>query len=273
MTDTIEQTTPETEIQEQSVADPEGTNEATTEAPAEKPKREKKVVEPHACACQAFEVGEEVETETGLDRTVFTTECAQETQRVFAQGHDARLVSFLVQAQMDGYTIWRSVGGQSQTFPGATEAAASISEALGEKARKAVDNAQGRENAKAQRKAERDEARAKKAQEKAEAKAKREQEKANKPTPEKELAEAAGVVPPREVPVNVVSGSVENDGTDGSDAAGPTELAEGEKVVTIKVGRNEIQATLSANGQVVSWRNSAGEYKERSVETVRIIEA
>lgn len=247
-----------------------------TPAPAEKPKREKKApAVPRNCLCQLFQVGEDIEVDGQPDRTIFTTECTQTTLRNFAQGHDARLVSFLVKGAVDGYTIWKEDGGMLHTFPGPVEAAASISEPLGVKAEKAYTNAKSRLTAVADRKAARDKVKA----DRIAAKEKAKEEKAKA----KAVADAAKAaakpnttvppVPPREVPVAVVPGSdtgaVSDPDTTG--ATEPTELEPGEKVVTIKVGRNEIQATMSADGRTVSWRNAAGEYKERAADTVRVL--
>ena len=85
-----------------------------------------------ACACRAFEFGE---FDGGNEDAVsYGTECNQTTTRVFAQGHDAKLVGFLVRAQLAGEEIRRAAGGVVHTFPGAVAAASAISDALAAKA-------------------------------------------------------------------------------------------------------------------------------------------
>jgi uncharacterized protein with WD repeat len=101
-----------------------------------------------SCRCSLFEVGE---FDAEKDGPSFTTECDRQTNRLFAQGHDARLVSFLVKGQLDGYTI-RSTGGV--TFPDAIAAAKSISDALAIKAATMLANAEAKAKAKAEREAE-----------------------------------------------------------------------------------------------------------------------
>lgn len=102
------------------------------------------------CRCSLFEVGE---FDAEKDGAEFTTECDRQTNNLFAQGHDARLVSFLVRGQLDGYEIRTVQGGVSVTFPGAFAAASSVSEALGRKAEKMLAVAAKKAEAKAQREA------------------------------------------------------------------------------------------------------------------------
>lgn len=230
-------------------------------AAEEKPKREKKVVQPHPCLCRFYVVGD------AKDQDVrFTTECEAETKSVFTQGHDAKLVSFLVGAESDGYSIWqRNADNETVvSWPGAVEAATAISEKLGEKAKKAVVNVKERTDARDAKKAEREKIKNEKLAEKAKAKAERE-----KATADRAAAKAkAKAEAPKAIAANVVEGSQEGDAA----ATQPTELAEGEKVVVIKIGRNEINATMSADGRTVSWRDSKDQYQERSADTVRILE-
>jgi hypothetical protein len=234
-----------TELAEQAAANVQA-GEAENE---KKAGRTKKVVEPHACACRAWDYGDATDSEVRFD-----TECELTTKSRFAQGHDAKLVSTLVAAELDGYAIWqRDDANNLALFRGAFEACASLSEPLGNKALKALQNARDKQEAKDRRVAERKAIKDAKEAEKAKAKAEKE-------------AKKAEAKPPREVPVQVAEGSQEGDG-----ATEPTELAEGERVVTIKVGRNEILATLSADGRTVSWRDSKDEYQERPADTVRIL--
>lgn len=84
------------------------------------------------CSCSLWEVG----TFDGDDETApsWTTDCSASTTRLFAQGHDAKLVSFLVRGQLDGYELRTTEGGISITFPDAAAAAGSVSPALAVKA-------------------------------------------------------------------------------------------------------------------------------------------
>lgn len=84
------------------------------------------------CACRSFEFGQfepEVDTDYGTD-------CTESTKRTFAQGHDAKLVGFLVRAELAGDEIRVNRDGVIHSFQGAVHAAASISEALADKAEK-----------------------------------------------------------------------------------------------------------------------------------------
>jgi hypothetical protein len=267
--------TPETETVEPGTIDEQAAEVAAmepAEAPAEKPAKAKK--EPVPCACRQFTVGEKPDGASDEEQPAWTTECDGTTQRLFRQGHDAKLVSFLVSAELDGYSIWAETGGVRRTFPGAAEACGSISEALKEKAARALENQRQRDAVKLAKANEREAARLAKADEKAKAKAEKDAEKAaakaakDAAKPAKAKATDVPPVAPREVPVAVVPGS--DDGEVIGDTQ-PTELEEGEEVVTIKVGRNEIQATLSADKKTVSWRNAQDEYKERPADTVRIL--
>lgn len=119
---------------------------ATTTAPAKTAKMLK------ACRCSTFEVGEFDAEKDGVE---FGTECSRQTNRLFAQGHDAKLVSFLVNGELDGYEIRTAQGGVAITFPGAVAAASSVSEALGVKAAAMLANRKAKAEAKATRQAER----------------------------------------------------------------------------------------------------------------------
>lgn len=99
------------------------------------------------CTCSTFEVGD---FEPNKDGAEFRTECDRQTNRLFAQGHDAKLISFLVKGEIDGYTI-RNNGGV--TFSGAVAAAKSISQPLADKAATMLAKAKERADAKAAREA------------------------------------------------------------------------------------------------------------------------
>jgi hypothetical protein len=101
------------------------------------------------CACSAFEFGT-FEIDQDND---YSTECNQTTTRVFAQGHDAKLVGYLVRADMAGEEIRRNNGGVIHSFHGAVHAASAISEALAAKAQAQLDAARARIAKKAAREA------------------------------------------------------------------------------------------------------------------------
>lgn len=225
-----------TDTQEQSVADPEGTNEAVaTEA---EPKAQKVVKQPHACYCSKFEVGDYSD---GKEDEVFTTGCVQTTQGTFAQGHDARLVSFLVDGHFDGYTI-RLVehGAATRTFSNPGEAARTASEALGDKAAKATINRQAKEEAKKKRLADRESAKA----EKLAAKKKAAADKAAA----KEKAAAEKASKPKTTGAEVVAGSAEGDGLPVTDG-----------MTTIKVGRWEYRAQIDEETGEATYVDGKGE--------------
>jgi hypothetical protein len=209
----------DTATQEQSVADPEGTNEV---APAEETKV---VVDPsHPCLCQYFEVFDPKDGES-----VFTTGCTQKTKATFAQGHDARLVSFLVEGKGDGYEIRFVKDGVSTGYGTPAEAVANVSNALQGKAEKAWANKQDKTTAVAQRKAARDRLKADKAAKKAEADAAKAAKKAE--------AKAAG---PQANGAEVVAGSAEGE---------QANLQPGQAI--IKVGRWEYVANITGDGTAI----------------------
>jgi hypothetical protein len=105
------------------------------------------------CTCSLFEVGEEFETDGQPDRSIFTTNCDRKTNNRFAQGHDAKLVGFLVRAHLDGQTIWQQDGGILITFGGPVEAAGAVSASLAAKAEKMLATAAKKAEAKAVREA------------------------------------------------------------------------------------------------------------------------
>lgn len=88
------------------------------------------------CFCSTFEFGT-FDVDTDDD---YTTECTESTTRVFAQGHDAKLVGYLVRAEMAGQEIRRG----SVHFAGAVQAAAHVSEALAAKTQAQLDVAKAR---------------------------------------------------------------------------------------------------------------------------------
>lgn len=91
------------------------------------------------CACRRFYA---VEVVDGDERS-YSTGCLRETNNIFAQGHDAKLVSFLVKADVCGDEIWQygSGDGHETKLAGAQSAAATISAELAAKAERAVLNA------------------------------------------------------------------------------------------------------------------------------------
>lgn len=234
----------DTETQEQSVADPEGTNEGEATQTAEKPP--KVVKQPHACYCSTFEVGN---YEDGNEEDVFTTGCNQTTKGTFAQGHDARLVSFLVDGYLDGYKLRQVVGNKATMFATPAEAARTASDALAEKAAKATANGE----AKAKAAQERKDAKEKLKAEKAEAKAKAAEEKAKA----KEAAKAAG---PKATGAEVVAGSTEGD---------PADAPEG--TTKIKVGRWEYDATIDPETEVATYVDGKGERVEVERDGYRVL--
>lgn len=86
------------------------------------------------CTCSAFQFGDD-ETTTG---------CRQSTHRTFAMGHDAKLVGFLVRAEMEGIEISRVVDGMKQTYQNAVHAAGTISDKLAIKAQHQLEAAHRR---------------------------------------------------------------------------------------------------------------------------------
>jgi hypothetical protein len=95
-----------------------------------------------ACACRSFEFGD-YDPDTEDDNT-YTTGCSQTTTRVFAQGHDAKLVGFLVRAQLNGDEIAQIDGGMRTTYMDAVHAARTFSEELAIKAQAQLDAAKAR---------------------------------------------------------------------------------------------------------------------------------
>lgn len=198
--------------------------------PAEKPA--KIVAQPHACLCQTFELVDPKDPET-----VYQTECGQTTKSVFAQGHDARLVSFLVDGHFDGYAIRQTVNGVGTSFATPADAVASISTPLHTKAVKATENREAKQAAKETATKERE---AKKAERKAEA-----EKRAADKAAAKEAAKAAG---PKATGAEVVAGSREGE---------LPELAEGQAL--IKVGKFDYVADVDADGTATYTDGSGAE--------------
>ena len=94
------------------------------------------------CACSAFEFGD-ADPETEIDNT-YTTGCNAKTHSIFAQGHDAKLVGFLVRAELNGDEISYTSGGLRISPAGAVLAAGKISDALAAKAQAQLDAAHAR---------------------------------------------------------------------------------------------------------------------------------
>lgn len=253
----------------------EQTTEAT-ETPAEaKPTRAKKEpVQPHPCLCSTFLVGEKNDDGSPDADAQFTTECEASTLRVFAQGHDARLVSFLVNAHFDELGIWRKDGDSLVAYTDPGHAMSGVSEPLAAKADSAMKNAKAKLDAKAEREAGREAQKAAKAaekaakaQEKADAKAAKDAEKAQA----KAAKDAAKASQPRDVAAAVVPGSAEGDVRVDANAPVAEEQEDGTKKVLIKVGRGTYDAILSADGQTVNYRDNEGVEHDREVDTVRML--
>lgn len=203
--------------------------EAMTPAEA-KPEKAPKVDPTKPCFCSFFEV---TDTKDESGDSTFTTGCEQTTKRQFAQGHDARLVSFLVDYWLDDYSIRMIKDGVAQSFATPADAAALASDKLRDKAAAATENGVAKIKAKKAKADEREAAKAEKAKVKeAAAQAK------------KEKADAAASAP-KDVPVTVVEGSQEGDGPAG--------------VVRIKVGRKEYDATVDGEGTARFLDEKTGE--------------
>lgn len=96
------------------------------------------------CICSSFAFGTYGPDGSAESFEDYTTDCRQSTSRVFAQGHDAKLVGFMVRAELAGEEISRTEGGVRVTFAGAVAAAGRISEALAFKAQAQLDAARAR---------------------------------------------------------------------------------------------------------------------------------
>ncbi|WP_431876698.1 hypothetical protein [Micromonospora marina] len=98
------------------------------------------------CTCSKFEVGVTVDGPDGSepDVTIETTGCDKQTKRLFAQGHDAKLTSFLVRAEIDGKEVRYGRGEGTVITSDAVTALKSVSEALAVKAAAMLAKAQER---------------------------------------------------------------------------------------------------------------------------------
>jgi len=96
----------------------------------------------HPCACSTFEFGEFDGNNEAAES--YDTGCTRQTNRIFAQGHDAKLVGFMVRAELAGEEIRMIDGGVAITFIGAVAAAGRISDALAIKAQAQLDAARAR---------------------------------------------------------------------------------------------------------------------------------
>lgn len=215
----------------------------TATAPAEvatEEKPAKAAPAKHPCACQFYEVYGVDEAGNPKDDEVFTTGCNATTGSVFAQGHDARLVSFLVDGKGDGYSIRHVKDGHTKSFDTPGDAVSDISNALQTKAEKAWANKQEKLNGAAERKAAREALKAKKAKEKADA------------AEAKKAAAEAKKAGPKATGAEVVAGSSEGD---------QAELQPGQAI--IKVGKFEYLANVTGDGTAI-YTDGAG--AEQAVE-------
>lgn len=207
--------------------------ETAEAAPEAKPEKPAKVDPTKPCYCSFWEVYDPQDEES-----VFTTGCAQTTKRQFAQGHDARLVSFLVDGHFDGYAIRFVKDATSTGYDGPVSAAATASAALKDKAEKAVANRKTKQDAKEAKAAEREAAKKAKAEEKA------------KLAEAKAAEKAAKAAAPKDDKARVVEGSQEGDR--------PVEGARTD--ARIKVGRYTYEnVEIDAEGNATFVHEKTGE--------------
>jgi hypothetical protein len=217
------------------------TDPATTEAaPEDKPKAAPTPKPKHDCACKFYEVYAVGEDGQAKPDEVFTTGCDQQTGSVFAQGHDAKLVSFLVDGKADGYHLRHVKDGVETKYDTPGEAVADIGNALQTKAEKAWENRVARDTSKQQRKEAREALTAKRKADKAAAAAAKQAE--------KEAQKANG---PKTTGAEVVARSAEGD---------LAELAENQAI--IKVGKFEFLATVDADGNA-TYTDGSGAVQTR----------
>jgi hypothetical protein len=105
------------------------------------------------CACQSWFFGSFGPDGSAESFEDYGTDCNQTTTRTFAMGHDAKLVGYMVRADLAGEEIALVDGGMRSTFQNAVHAASSISEALALKAQAQLDAAVARQAKKASREA------------------------------------------------------------------------------------------------------------------------
>lgn len=225
---------------------------ANTEKPVKAPRVKREPLLPHPCLCSVFGYGD-------LGDISFDMGCESTTLRTFAQGHDAQLVSALVNAHFDGYSIFRRDGEARVVFDDPGHALSTVSPALANKADSATKNARLKIEAKENRKTEREAARAAKRAEKEAAAA----EKAAAKAAEAETKKAATPAP-RDVPVTVAKAPR-------ADAHVAVPQEDGTKLVLIKVGRLTADAVLSADGTTVTYLDKDGAEQVRETDTVRML--
>ncbi len=97
------------------------------------------------CLCSRYEFGSYGPDGSAESYTDYGTGCTQSTTRVFAMGHDAKLVGFMVRAELAGEDIVTGrEDGVIHSWNNAVLAAMAISEALGYKAQAQLDAARAR---------------------------------------------------------------------------------------------------------------------------------
>lgn len=96
------------------------------------------------CECQTWSFGNYGEDGSAESFEDYGTGCTQTTTKVFAQGHDAKLVGFLVRAELADEEIGKVEGGMRMTYQNAVHAAGTISEALAAKAQAQLDAVRAR---------------------------------------------------------------------------------------------------------------------------------
>lgn len=96
------------------------------------------------CLCSSFDFGTYGPDGSAESYEDYNTGCTQTTTRIFAQGHDAKLVGFMVRAELAGEEISTTDGGIRITHDGAVGAASKVSEALALKAQAQLDAARAR---------------------------------------------------------------------------------------------------------------------------------
>jgi|SRR5690606_2191521 len=154
---------------------------AETAVAEDKPKREKKVVEATACACQ-FYSGQDVRGET------LSTGCAEVTPRTFRPGHDAKLKSLLIKVGSAGNQVVKTVDGETEEMDPLHAAEEFGFRGLVEKS---VDAAKAKQEARDAKAKEREAKKAETERKKAEAKAERDAKAAQKKAHAEAVAKAA----------------------------------------------------------------------------------
>ncbi|WP_430783914.1 hypothetical protein [Actinoplanes sp. G11-F43] len=101
------------------------------------------------CTCSLFEVGQYGPDGSAESYEGNGTGCDRQTKARFAQGHDAKLVGFLVRAELAGLEISQIEAGTRIAYAGAVKAAQTVSEALAAKAARMLDGAKKKAEEKA----------------------------------------------------------------------------------------------------------------------------